>query len=49
LVKELSDGLDNAVERVAKRPNEITVILDGQVVKTYIDQALGAQLAGLFG
>jgi hypothetical protein len=49
LVKELSDGLDNAVERVAKRPNEITVILDGHVVKTYIDQALGAQLAGLFG
>ena len=30
-------------------PIQVTVNLDGNYVKTYIDQALGAQLAGLFG
>ena len=39
-----------AVEKgIAKKPTQVTVILDGQVIKEYIDQSLGSELAGLFG
>ena len=47
--KELADGLDNAVERVAKRPNQITVMLDGQILYSYIDQAMGERLNSAYG
>ena len=38
-----------AAKGIARKPIQVTVNLDGNYVKTYIDQALGAQLAGLFG
>ena len=46
---DLPAQVEQAAERgIAKKPNLIRVMLDGTLIKEYVDQALGAALAGMY-
>lgn len=49
ITDDLPSAMEQAAERgIAKKPNLIRVMLDGTLIKEYVDQALGAALAGMY-